>query len=72
MHAQVIMNDEEWVAYKKCLGTDAHSHLPQIPPSFPVLVFTVLETDQHREWAYQARHSFIELVDMQRFLGAAS
>ena len=68
---KVIMNEEEWEAYKSHLPTGKMAHLPSIPPSFPVLVATTLTESPYSAYHYQAEHSFVEAADLKKLLGIA-
>lgn len=68
---KVIMNEEEWEAYKSFLPTGKMAHVPEIPPSFPVLVSTTLTDSPYSQYSYQAEHSFVEAADLKKLLGIA-
>jgi hypothetical protein len=62
MKAKVIMDGVEWEVYKNSFPLSRESHVPAIPPSFPVLVISNIVSNV-------AWHQFIETNDLRRLLG---
>lgn len=66
---KVIMNEEDWEAYKAHFPTGKMAHVPSIPPSFPVLVATTLIDSPFSTYSHRAEHSFVEAADLKKLLG---
>jgi hypothetical protein len=69
MKAAVIMNDEEWERYKDRFPVGSMMHGPMVPPSYPVIVISVLEERDYGHGTHEVRHSFIEQIALKKMLG---
>lgn len=72
MRTKIIFSDKEWEDYKASFSVGSMMHVPKVPPSFPVLVTSVLAPNPYyQSHSSQAQHSFIEAADLKRMLGVS-
>lgn len=63
------MDESEWEAYKGSFHLAMNQHQPSDPPSFPVLVVSVIKNEGYGSAATDiVRHSFVEVHDLKRLL----